>query len=1788
MARPESVLKPQDLGIGKLFENVRDAVIVAEAATGRIVLWNLAATEVFGYSPSEALDGLNVEALVPESLKERHRAGLSRYRDTGHGPYIDSYAVLDLPAVRKGGEEIRIEMTLSPTEPIPEAKAEGRFVLAVVRDVTERKREKEALKKSEDRFRSLMQNSSDIITVISADGTIVYQTPSMKRTLAHDPEDRIGKNIFTSPLIHPDDAAKQKSLIDQTIRNPGLEPVYEARLRHRDGSWRWVEGIITNLLDDPSVGGIVLNGRDITERKRVEEALRESEERFGSMIRNVSDVITVYDAEGTVRYVSPAIERMLGYEPEERIGSNSFELIHPDDVDRAKGAFVDALKKPNLPISIEVRVRHKDGSWRHVEAVGTNLLSDPSVRGIVLNSRDVTDRKRAEEALKESEERYRTISRELALLHRVRTALARELDLTGVLRALVEAVAEAYGYTQVSAYLLEGGQEAVLQHQVGYDRQIERLPVERGVMGRVARTGKPVLLEDVGHDPDFLGAIEGIVSEVCVPLFDGGEIVGLLNVESTQGVKLTQEDLRLMVAVCEHASVSVSRARLHARLRRSEEYFRSLVQNSSDVITVIGTDGTILYDSPAVERVLGYKPMERVGTNAFDHVRPEDLEQGTRVFEEVMASPGAHLTHEFRWPRKDGSVLHLEVSLTNLVDDPAVGGIVANWRDITGRKEAEEALRHSEERFRSLVQNASDIVLVTESGGAVRYVSPAVKLVLGYEPEDVIGKDNFSVVHPDDMPRVRDLIAGMIGMPGAASSMELRLRHADGSWRWVETTCTNLLDDPAVGGIVFNSRDMTERKEAEEALKESEERFRSTFEEAAVGMAVSGLDGGFLQVNRSLCEMLGYSEEELLATTFLAITHPDDLGADLDHMRRMLEGEIDSFRTEKRCLHADGHPVWVSLNASVVRDSAGEPLYFIAQAQDITDRKEVEEERARRARHAALRADVSAALAEGGTLPSVLQRCAECMVRHLDAAFVRIWTLNEGEDVLELRASAGMYTHLDGPHGRVPVGKFKIGLIAQEKLPHLTNDVLGDPRISDMEWAEREGMKAFAGYPLIVEGRVVGVMAMFARQALGEDAIEALASVADALAQGIERKRAEEALKESERRYRSVVDNIKEVIFQTDARGLWTFLNPAWQEITGFSVKESVGTNFLNYIHPDDRQRNLELFRPLVEREKDHCRHEIRYLTKDGGCRWIEVWARLTLSDDGTIIGTSGTLNDITERKRAEEALEESERYLRTVVGNVPVVLFALDREGVFTLSEGKGLQALGLRPGELIGRSVFELYREVPQIAENVRRTLGGEEVVATVEVGEGVFETFYSPLLDEDGEEVVGVIGVAADVTERQALEGRLRHQAYHDTLTGLPNRRLFVDRLGQALRRTRRRQGRMAAVLFVDLDGFKVVNDSLGHEAGDRLLVAVAECLRGCVRPEDTLARFGGDEFAVLVEDVEGPEDAARVTRRLMEGLREPFVVDGKELFVGASVGVALGSARTKSPEDLLRDADTAMYRAKEEGTGCRVFDPAMYERVLDRLGLENDIRRAVRAEEFVVHYQPIVSLIDGEVRRVEALVRWKHPKRGLLDPAEFMPLAEETGLIVPVGEGVLEEACRQGQQWREKQPEIPPLMISVNLSARQLGHPDLAKSVEGILRETGFEARLLSLDVTETVYIKALEGNTAALDRLKRLGVSISIDDFGVGYSSLAYLKRLPADVLKIDRSFVTGIGEDVEDTAIVGMIVDLAHALGMEVVAEGVESADQAEQLQEMGCDMGQGFFFSEALPPEAFPGFLAR
>jgi diguanylate cyclase (GGDEF)-like protein/PAS domain S-box-containing protein len=612
--------------------------------------------------------------------------------------------------------------------------------------------------------------------------------------------------------------------------------------------------------------------------------------------------------------------------------------------------------------------------------------------------------------------------------------------------------------------------------------------------------------------------------------------------------------------------------------------------------------------------------------------------------------------------------------------------------------------------------------------------------------------------------------------------------------------------------------------------------------------------------------------------------------------------------------------------------------------------------------------------------------------------------------------------------------------------------------------------------------------------------------------------------------------------------------------------------------------------------------------------RAMDEMAASLQGQTATLASTNELLQaEIAERKQAEDSLRESEARYRNLIETSPDAITFVDLKGMIMFCNRQAAVLHGYASAEeMAGLNAFQLVapedsqRAMQDMQEVFQTgTLKSQEYTLLRKDGSRFpAEINGSSVLDAEGRPK-GLVSIERDITDRKAFEGQLEHQAFHDALTSLPNRTLFMDRLDHALVRARRGRG-FVAVLFLDLDNFKVINDSLGHKVGDQLLVSVSQRLQGCVRPEDTVARLGGDEFTILLEDTAGPEDVRLVAERVQEQLRAPILLgghdvlrttslEGHELFVTTSMGIAMQTSPHEHPDDLLRNADIAMYEAKRRGKArYALFEPRMKNRASEHLRIETELRHALEREEFRVYYQPIVSLDTGRISGVEALLRWAHPERGLVPPLEFIPLAEETGLIVPIGQFVLETACRQVREWQElyssygSQSEGKSLSVSVNLSVRQFAHPELVEDIARALQHTGLDPHCLKLEITESIGVEDISATITTLNRLKAMGIELALDDFGTGYSALSYLKRFPFSTLKLDRSFVAGLGEDTEDTAIVHAVIAFAKALGLSVTAEGIETAEQLAALRTLSCDDGQGYFFAKPQPSEAIDGLLGE
>ncbi len=855
---------------------------------------------------------------------------------------------------------------------------------------------------------------------------------------------------------------------------------------------------------------------------------------------------------------------------------------------------------------------------------------------------------------------------------------------------------------------------------------------------------------------------------------------------------------------------------------------------------------------------------------------------------------------------------------------------------------------------------------------------------------------------------------------------------------------------------------------------------------------------------------------------------------------------------------------------------------------------------------------------------------------------------------------------------------------------------------------------------------------------------------------------AKEIGEETEAEYANVVNSIKEVVFQTDSNGAWRFLNPAWTEITGFSIEESLDRSFIDFVHPDDRESNLQLFKPLIEGKKEFCRHEIRYLTKDAGYCWMEVFARLDRDAEGKITGTAGTLMDITERKYMEQELRQREQMLMGVSEATAILLFnteletalnnvlkvlgeatgadrvyifqdhidkntgkllvsgkyewcnrgvelrlqgqtlkGLDydavgfkrwREGLAegrvicgavsqfpiserSLLEGQGIKALAVVPiftdnhhwgfmgfddctserswsaSELVllktvaasigaaikrvedesqlqqllendykhtlqnlqnlvfkckkdeaggvyftlfeggltegigfateavfGRSPEEVFRHDTNNyeAQQYERAFKGEICSFEMHFNNRIFYTSLSPIIYKN--EVTEIVGSSIDITDLKAAEEQVRYMAYYDALTGLPNRLFFKEQLSYLISHANRNKEQLA-IMFLDLDRFKNINDTLGHKAGDELLKQTALRLKEALKEQVIVVRMGGDEFIVAFPDLGKESNISRLAQEIIDAFKEPFNIGGHDMYISTSIGISLYPHDGVDIDNLIKNADIAMYRAKDNGrNNYQFYTEDMNKKALERLELENHLRRALEKKELFILYQPRVHTFTGKIVGAEALLRWRHPRLGLISPTDFIPIAEEIGAIHEIGKWVLKSAIKQAKEWANDGAEN--LKVSVNISAVQFQREDLLDSIKQVVSEAQMDPYNIELEITENTIMHKTSRTLSVIRELKDMGINISIDDFGTGFSSLSYIKEFNLDILKIDKSFILDIGQSPTNESIITAIINMAHSMGMKVVAEGVETIEHMEFLESKRCDEVQGYLLSRPIPPE--------
>ena len=862
---------------------------------------------------------------------------------------------------------------------------------------------------------------------------------------------------------------------------------------------------------------------------------------------------------------------------------------------------------------------------------------------------------------------------------------------------------------------------------------------------------------------------------------------------------------------------------------------------------------------------------------------------------------------------------------------------------------------------------------------------------------------------------------------------------------------------------------------------------------------------------------------------------------------------------------------------------AGSIADLVVMAIDATDRRHAQEALRRRVEFEKLVAAISTRFVRIGSheLDEAIEQSLATIGQFVGADRAHVWLMTE--DGLSARMthdwSAPGVGLTKERFGELPVVAFPWWMGELESFRPIvlaTTEDLPAEAINERRMFDKQGIRSAVVVPMVLEKKLfgtIGVSTISRETSWSEETIALLRIVGEIFVSAIERNRTYDALRASESRHRLLFERNLAGVYRNTRDGRMIECNDAMARMLGYETKdELLSLNAYDlYFEPRERDRFLDAIR-----HGGGVRNlEVRLRHKDGQPVWLleSVHARGGAGESEIL---EGTVIDITDRKLAENALRDSESRYRLMAENSTDMISRTTVRGRFLYVSDAARHILGYEPSEMIGHSLFEfaaeadhhilravtpLLHEPQTFSYRVQRKDGSEVWL------ESTSRAIHDPLTGEIAE----VVAVSRDISERRRAEEQIEYQAYHDALTGLPNRLLFRDRLTVALAHAKRQRSPLV-LMFLDLDRFKNVNDTLGHSLGDELLRAVGARLRSVLREGDTIARMGGDEFTILLADLKNPDDAVMIAQKLLETVAEPIRIEGHELYVTTSIGIAIYPNDGDTAESLLQSADGAMYRAKDAGRNSyQLCTPAMNRRVAERLSIENALRRALDRDELLLHFQPQVRVDTHQVAGMEALLRWNRPGHGLVAPGMFIGVAEETRMIVPIGEWVLRQACLQAKTWQRE--TYPLLRISVNISPRQLQQQDLARVVAAVLDESGLEPHFLELEITESTAMLNTERAVATFARLREIGVRIALDDFGTGHSSLSYLRRFPIDRVKIDQEFVHAVEVSRSNRAIVSAIVAMAHGLDLSVTAEGVETHEQLSFLAEQKCEEVQGFLF---------------
>ncbi len=1458
------------------------------------------------------------------------------------------------------------------------------------------------------------------------------------------------------------------------------------------------------------------------EMQRTEEVLQQSEARFRDLIENAGDLIYTGDLQGNFTSLNKVGEIITGYSQAEFCQMNFAGIVAPEHLENANRKFAHKVTS-GLPTAYELEIITKSGQRVALDLNNRIVLQAGKPIGVQGIGRDITDRKLGEKTLCESEARYRVVTESAsdAIL---------TIDRESTILFVNSAAEKIFGYTV----------DEMLGNKLSMLMPESMRGAHAAGMKRYQETNK----RNISWQGVELPGLHKDGSEVPLEITFG---------------EITSDGKHLFTAVIRDIT---ERKRAEDKLRESKEWLQAIFDASRDGI-IIEDGAEIAYINKSYTQLLGYdEPEELIGRQISELLSPEDAERMMEFGRRRLRGEPTPSVYEFKSKRKDGTLVETEGAVSTAV----IGGkkyIMTASRDITERRRAKEELQKNLSLLTSTFETTAEGILVVDRNNKiVTYNRHFVDMA--QIPDEVIkSADNAKVIN---------FVLDQLTDPEAfiEKTKQLVLQPETHSYDIVKFKDGRIFEryshpqtlDGKVVGRVVSFRDITGRKRAEEEVRQSEEKHRTILETIEEGYYEIDLAGNFTFFNDALVAYLRYGKDEMKGLNYRQYVDEETAAVLFRAYNKVFTTGQPVRRLEYEVIRKDGTRMFGESSVSLIRNAANEPVGFRGVVRDITERKQAE-----------------ATLRESESLLAAAQR-----ITHLgswELVLTDLEDLNNNEvrwsdetyhifgfEPGQIKVSNEIFYNAVHPDDRTRISEVLIEAIEQRKIYNIEH------RIILPDGGER-----------IVHGQAELI---FDKQT-GKP-IKLLGTVQDIT----ERKRAEELIRHSEEKYRNILETIEEGYFETDLEGVFTFYNEALGDVLGYDTDELLGMHYRHYVDHRNAKKLFVSYVKVYRTGQPLSELSWEVIRKDGTRRFLESSITLIRNAAGIAVGFRGLVRDITRRKQTEEALRESENKFRMLVENTSEGLLQVDSDDRTQFINDRLCEMVGYSADELINKNWTQILLDdkgrdlIGQANERRRKGISDRYEIKLRKKSGELFWVIIggAPMVDAEGV-IIGSLGVFSDISERKRAEAQLLHDAFHDGLTGLANRALFMDHLRMTIERGKSRHSNPYAVLFLDFDRFKVINDSLGHAEGDNLLKHIGRRLESATRTGDLVARLGGDEFVILLSEMPEEGNAVQVAERIHNNLKSPFDLNGSEVFVSASIGIALSTAGHKRPEDMVRDADIAMYRAKAKGRAqYQVFDQAMHEYASKQLSLDTEMRRALERREFLIHYQPIITLENDSLVGFEALVRWRHPERGMIPPFEFIPAAEENGLILPLGNWILRESCRQLRRWQKENPSASRLKVSVNLSTKQFSQSDLAEQIAAALNATGLDPHCLKLEITESHIMENSEQAIIMMNRLRALGVELSLDDFGTGYSSLSYLHRLPVSYLKIDRSFVMRMTENEENGEIVSTIIKLAQNLKMKVIAEGIETAEQLAHLKVLGCEYGQGYFFSKPLEAEAAEKFI--